>query len=117
MHRFAAGTIHDSPFRELEGLRVEAHGGFDIANRTRLRPLGSYHVLPTSTWMDPPSTGDLRLWGAQAGDGYAVIQELTARGSQHGSFAGNVDVASSHNETYGGLRSASTRSVCRLIVI
>src|SRR3954470_23007928 len=27
-------------------------------------PLGSYHVLPTTTWMDPPSTGDLRRWGA-----------------------------------------------------
>jgi hypothetical protein len=28
-------------------------------------PLGSYHVLPTTTWMDPPSTGDLRRWGAR----------------------------------------------------
>src|SRR5229473_52099 len=27
-------------------------------------PLGSYHVLPTTTWVDPPSTGDLRRWGA-----------------------------------------------------
>src|ERR1043166_6000152 len=27
-------------------------------------PLGSNHVLPTTTWMDPPSTGDLRRWGA-----------------------------------------------------
>src|SRR5712671_1688251 len=24
-------------------------------------PLGSYHFLPTSTWVDPPSTGDLRV--------------------------------------------------------
>ena len=28
------------------------------------KPLGSYHVSPTTTWMDPPSTGDLRRWGA-----------------------------------------------------
>jgi hypothetical protein len=27
-------------------------------------PLGGYHVLPISTWVDPPSTGDLRRWGA-----------------------------------------------------
>ena len=29
-----------------------------------IQSLGSYHVLPTTTWMDPPSTGDLRRWGA-----------------------------------------------------
>jgi hypothetical protein len=29
------------------------------------KPLGSYHVLPTSTWVNPPFTGDLRRWGAQ----------------------------------------------------
>src|ERR1700736_5103595 len=28
------------------------------------KPLGSYHVLPTTTWVDPPSTDDLRRWGA-----------------------------------------------------
>src|SRR6266853_4656261 len=28
------------------------------------KPLGSYHVSPTTTWVDPPSTGDLRRWGA-----------------------------------------------------
>jgi hypothetical protein len=27
-------------------------------------PLGSYHVSPTTTCVDPPSTGDLRRWGA-----------------------------------------------------
>jgi hypothetical protein len=27
-------------------------------------PLGSYHVAPTTTWVDPPSTSDLRHWGA-----------------------------------------------------
>ena len=27
-------------------------------------PLGSYHVQPTTTCVDPPSTGDLRRWGA-----------------------------------------------------
>src|SRR5580700_10951881 len=35
------------------------------------KPLGSYHVLPTSTWMDPPSTGDLRRWGALLNNGEA----------------------------------------------
>jgi hypothetical protein len=24
----------------------------------------SYHVIPTTTWVDPPSTDDLRRWGA-----------------------------------------------------
>src|SRR5712691_9832060 len=38
--------------------------GFDPASYPT-RPLGSYHVLPTTTWMDPPSTGDLRRWGAR----------------------------------------------------
>src|SRR5258708_30267515 len=33
-------------------------------------PLGSYHVLPTTTWMDPPSTGDLRRWGALLTSGW-----------------------------------------------
>src|SRR5438876_2688501 len=40
------------------------------------KPLGSYHVLPTSTWVNPPFTGDLRRWGAQVMEGCAVIQEL-----------------------------------------
>src|SRR3954471_21443077 len=33
--------------------------GFDPASCPAV-PLGSYHVLPTSTWVDPPSTSDLR---------------------------------------------------------
>jgi hypothetical protein len=37
--------------------------GFDLASHPT-EPLGSYHVLPTSTWVDPPSTGDLRHWDA-----------------------------------------------------
>jgi hypothetical protein len=37
--------------------------GFDPASYPT-EPLGSYHVLPTTTWMDPPSIGDLRHWGA-----------------------------------------------------
>src|SRR5579872_6373977 len=37
--------------------------GFDLASYPT-KPLGSYHVLPTTTWMDPPSIGDLRRWGA-----------------------------------------------------
>src|ERR1700674_1948577 len=38
--------------------------GFDLAGYPT-EPLGSYHVLPTTTWMDPPSTGDLRRWGVR----------------------------------------------------
>src|SRR6266849_4814973 len=38
--------------------------GFDPASYPT-KPLGSYHVVPTTTWMDPPSTGDLRRWGAR----------------------------------------------------
>jgi hypothetical protein len=37
--------------------------GFGLASHPT-EPLGSYHVLPTSTWVDPPSTGDLRRWDA-----------------------------------------------------
>jgi len=37
--------------------------GFDPASYPT-KPLGSYHVLPTTTCVDPPSTGDLRRWGA-----------------------------------------------------
>src|SRR5580704_6720962 len=37
--------------------------GFDLAS-CPTKSLGSYHVLPTATWMDPPSIGDLRHWGA-----------------------------------------------------
>jgi hypothetical protein len=32
-------------------------------------PLGSYHVSPTTTWMDPPSISDLRPWGALLTEG------------------------------------------------
>jgi len=34
------------------------------------KPLGSYHVLPTSTWVNPPFTGHLRRWGAQVVEVY-----------------------------------------------
>src|ERR1700730_4686466 len=37
------------------------------------KPLGSYHVLPTSTWVNPPFTGDLRRWGAQILYGLAFV--------------------------------------------
>jgi hypothetical protein len=37
--------------------------GFDPAS-CPTKSLGSYHVLPTTTWVDPSSTGDLRRWGA-----------------------------------------------------
>jgi hypothetical protein len=35
------------------------------------KSLGSYHVSPTTTWMDPPSTGDVRRWGALLTRGWA----------------------------------------------
>src|ERR1700676_2845890 len=37
--------------------------GFDSAS-CPTAPLGGYHVIPTTTWMDPPSISDLRHWGA-----------------------------------------------------
>jgi hypothetical protein len=37
------------------------------------KPLGSYHVLPTTTWVDPPSTDDLRRWGALLTDGSRLL--------------------------------------------
>src|SRR6266478_6271313 len=36
-----------------------------------IKSLGSYHVLPITTWMDPPSIGDLRRWGALLTKGWA----------------------------------------------
>jgi len=39
--------------------------GFDPASCPTAPP-GSYHVSPTTTWVDPPSTSDLRHWGAQS---------------------------------------------------
>jgi hypothetical protein len=36
------------------------------------KPLGSYHVSPTTTWVDPPSTGDLRRWGALLTGGWVA---------------------------------------------
>ena len=45
--------------------------GFDPASYPT-KPLGSYHVLPTTTWMDPPSTGDLSHWGALLTSGWGV---------------------------------------------
>src|ERR1035441_404897 len=38
--------------------------GFDPAG-CPAKPLGSYHVSPTTTQVDPPSTDDLPRWGAQ----------------------------------------------------
>ena len=43
--------------------------GFDPASYLT-KPLGSYHVLPTTTRMDPPSIGDLRRWGAPLTGGW-----------------------------------------------
>jgi hypothetical protein len=45
--------------------------GFDPAS-CPTEPLGSYHVLPTTTWVDPPSTGDLRHWGALLTSGWPL---------------------------------------------
>ena len=45
--------------------------GFDPASYPT-KSLGSYHVLPTTTWMDPPSIGDLRRWGALLTTRWAV---------------------------------------------
>ena len=46
-----------------------------LKGRRPTKPLGGCHVLPTSTWVNPPFTGDLRRWGAQVMEGCAVIQE------------------------------------------
>jgi len=35
--------------------------------------LGSFHVSPTTTWVEPPSTDDLRRWGALL---FPVISDL-----------------------------------------
>jgi hypothetical protein len=38
--------------------------GFDPASYPA-EPLGSFHVLPITTWVEPPSTDDLRPVGAR----------------------------------------------------
>src|SRR5882724_4303893 len=46
--------------------------GFDPVSYPT-EPLGSYHVIPTTTWVDPPSTGDLRRWGAPLTGGWPLF--------------------------------------------
>jgi hypothetical protein len=59
--------------------------GFDPAGYPT-EPLGSYHVLPTTTWMDPPSTGDLRRWGAPLNNGERQFeQEMAGSPAKHSS--------------------------------
>src|SRR6202011_1959553 len=48
------------------------------------KPLGSYHVLPTTTWVDPPSTDDLRRWGALLTQAAAPGQNLRSRSRMQG---------------------------------
>src|SRR5579863_7187904 len=53
------------------------------------KPLGSYHVLPTSTWVNPPFTGDLRRWGAQVGLGWVTFEVLRRT---HGTLSKKIAV-------------------------
>ena len=50
-----AGDFHTSYISLCRCWTVPVFQGFK---------LGSYHVSPTTTWMDPPSISDLRRWGA-----------------------------------------------------
>jgi hypothetical protein len=52
-HRAAVGT---------DAATIE-RGGFDPAGYPA-KPLVSYQVLPTTSWVDPSSTGEPRRWGA-----------------------------------------------------
>jgi hypothetical protein len=60
-------------------------------------PLDSYHVLPTTTWVDPPSTGDLRRWGAlltSGGRAPSVLPETLEReryDSEDGTWLATAD--------------------------
>ena len=47
-------------------------GTVRVTQRTHSRMMSSLKpdVLPTTTWVDPPSTGDLRRWGAQLTTGW-----------------------------------------------
>src|ERR1019366_5793258 len=60
---------------------VPRHATAKLAIRQEVQQLGengsalvhscrSYHVLATTTWMDPPSIGDLRPWGAPLTTGW-----------------------------------------------
>ena len=74
IHDFTFGAC--SSFTRVTACKVAARPrrtlsrGFDPASYPT-EPLGSYHVLPTTTWVDPPSTGDLRRWGAPLTTGWA----------------------------------------------
>jgi len=59
------------------------------------KPLGSYHVLPTSTWVNPPFTGDLRRWGAQVAVGFS-----TSRPSGHKTGLATAGTDGSESRAY-----------------
>src|SRR6202158_3570760 len=68
IHDFTFGACSD--FTRVTACRVARphkggllSRGFDPASCPTLS-LGSYHVSPTTTWVEPPSTSDLRRWGA-----------------------------------------------------
>src|ERR1022692_4437338 len=68
MPGFAQSIIrHSSSFAPIESLDL-----FEGASGSHGGALGSYHILPTTTWMDPPSTGDLRRWGALLTTGWGL---------------------------------------------
>ena len=71
LSRPAQASLALRPARLLARLRRTLSRGSSPA-RYPTKPLGSYHVLPTSTWVNPPFTGDLRRWGAQLTSRYAV---------------------------------------------
>src|ERR1022692_3718381 len=64
LSRPAQASLALRPTGSLARPRRTFSRGFDPAS-CPTAPLGSYHVSPTTTWVDPPSTSDLRHWGAR----------------------------------------------------
>src|SRR5690348_12062885 len=63
LSRPAQASLALRPAELLSHPRWPSSRGFDPAGLPA-KPLVSYQVLPTTTWVDPSSTGEPRRWGA-----------------------------------------------------
>ena len=63
LSRPAQASLALRPAELLNRPRRPLSRGFDLAGYPA-KPLVSYQVLPTTSWMDPSSTGESRRWGA-----------------------------------------------------
>src|SRR6266404_6800161 len=77
------------------------------------KSLGSYHVLPTTTWMDPPSPGDPRRWGAPLNNGAVDVVLPPDNPTRTGRPAGGLPCAEMQRDTWLTRDTVSGRATCR----